>query len=214
MSVKISVAAAAPFTFPTGIVNDSYPSTDPEEPPNADIQSIYANSDINFNIIFTYEETVEEGEETTVITAPVIEVELEGDLPFDGGVLTVVSDDTINISGRSTGIFTDEIFRFLFNDKSEQNLLPDNEEPWLSVIKWDKPSQTEKLLNYKFKVVYDDGGDALNPIPAGEAEVSLTQFAYWDFNPSLNVFGQLVDESGERLKTVKEDNPITRYPNP
>jgi hypothetical protein len=214
MSVKISVAAVAPFTFPTNIVNDAYPPTDPEAGPGADIESIFANSDIDFDITFTYEETVEEGEESTTITAPVLSVELVGDLPVDGGEFTVVSADTIKISGRSTGIFTDEIFRFLFNDKSEKNLLPDNDEPWLTIIKWDKPAQTEKLLNYTFKVTYDDGGDVQNPIPAGDTEVALTQFAYWNFVPSLEVFGSLVEEGGERLKTVKEDNPITRYPNP
>jgi hypothetical protein len=214
MSVKISVSAAAPFTFPTNIVNDAYPPTDPEAGPGADIESIFANSDINFDINFTFEETVGEGEESVVVTAPVIDVELIGTLPFAGASLEEVSEDTIKITGRSTGVFTDEIFRFLFNDKSEKNLLPDNDEPWLTIVKWDKPSQSEKLLNYTFKVTYDEGGDIENPIPAGDVEITLTQYAYWNFNPSLDVFGQLVSEGGERLKTVKEDNAITRYPNP
>lgn len=212
MAIKASIVAIVPFAFPIGIVNDSFPappSVSPDLPgqTGADIPSIYANSDINFNITFIYEETVGQGEESIVVTAPVIKVELMGDLPIAGGAFTVVSDDTINISGRSTGIFNDEIFRFLFNDKSEQNLMPDNKEPWLSIIKWNKPSQTEKLVSYNFKVVYNEGGDALNLIPAGETEISLTQFAYWNFNPSLNVFGQLVNESSERLRTVKENTP-------
>jgi hypothetical protein len=201
MSVKISVAEVAPFTFPTNIVNDAYPPTDPEAGPGADIESIYANSNIDFDITFTYEESSGEDETAITVTAPVLSVELVGDLPFDGGEFTVVSADTIKISGRSTGIFTDEIFRFLFKDKSTQDLLPDNDEPWLTIIKWDKPSQTEKLLNYTFKVTYDDGGDIQNPIPAGDAEVVLTQYVYWDFDPSLDVFKQLVSEGGVRLKT-------------
>jgi hypothetical protein len=203
MAITISAVAIAPFTFPVGIVNDNYPPADLESGPGADIESIYANSNINFDITFTYEETVGEGEESTVITAPVVNVELIDNLPFDGSMFTVVSNDTINISGRSTGIFTDEVFRFLFNDKSEQNLLPDNTEPWVSIIKWSKPSQIEKLLSYKFNVEYGDGGDALNPISAGETEVTLTQFAYWDFEPSLAVFVQLVKEASERLKIVR-----------
>lgn len=210
MAITVSVVAIAPFIFPTGIVNDSFPPspTPPDEEPGqpgANIESIYANSAINFNIVFNYKETVGEGDESIVVTAPVVKVELIGNLPFEGGVITVVSNDTVNISGRSTGIFTDEVFRFLFNDKSEKNLLPDNTEPWLSIIKWDKPSQIEKLLSYKFNIEYDEGGDALNPISAGEEEVTLTQFAYWDFVPSLAVFVQLVEESSKRLKTVKED---------
>lgn len=214
MSVKISVAAVAPFTFPTNIVNDSYPPTNLEDPPNADIQSIYANSDINFNITFSFEKTIIDGEDTITITAPITKVELVDNLPFTGGLFSSPSKDTVTISGRSTGIFTDEIFRFLFNDQSEKNLLPDNNEPWLSIIGWNKPSQTEKLLSYKFKVFNAAGGSIINPIPAGNTEITLTQFSYWDFNPSLNIFGQLINESSERLATVKEDNPITRYPNP
>lgn len=196
MAIKISVTANTPFEFPSDIINDSFPPPDEESEAGADIPSIYANTDINFDITFSYEVIVE-SEPPQIITAPIIEIELLEELPLDGAVFTVVSSDTINISGRSTGLFIDEIFRFLFADKSEKDLLPDNTEDWLSIIKWQKPSKIEELISYKLRVHY---GANLPIIPAGIADIDLTQFAYWNFEPSLAVFKDLVDESAERLK--------------
>lgn len=204
MSVSISVSANAPFQFPSNIINDSFPPEDEESGPGADIPSVYANLDIDFNIVFSYTETSGEGEEAVSVSAPILEVKPMGDSPFKGADIEIVDNETVRIVGRSTGFFTDEIFRFLFDDKTELNLTPDNTENWLAIVKWAAPGKIEELATYSFRVSYGSASGAGVIIQPGSIVVSFTQFVYWDFNPSLNIFGQLVAESAERLKQPRD----------
>jgi hypothetical protein len=208
MTISTSSSANAPFEFPSNIVNDSFPPADEESPPGADIPSIYANADIDFNIVFSYSESSSAGEgeeaETVSVSAPILEVKLVGELPFEGAEIEIVDNETVKIKGRSTGLFTDEIFRFLFDDKSELNLTPDNTENWIAIVKWAAPAGIEETATYTFEVTYDDASEGEITIVGDTVTVEIKQFVYWDFNPSLNAFGQLVTESGLRLKQPSE----------
>lgn len=201
MSVSISISANAPFQFPSDIINDSFPSDpdDEESEPGADIPSVYANLDIDFNITFSYTESTGEGEEAVSVSAPILEV-TPISLPFEGVNIEVVDNKTVKIVGRSTGFFTDEIFRFLFDDKTELDLTPDNDKDWIAIIKWAAPENIEELATYTFEITYGAASGSGITISPGSVVASFTQFVYWDFNPSLDVFGQLVEESAERLK--------------
>lgn len=209
MSVSISVSANESFQFPSDIVNDSFPpppSLPDDEPgqPGADIPSIYANVDIDFNIVFSYSESSGEGEESETVSAPILAVKLLGELPFEGADVEIVDNKTVRILGRSTGLFTDETFRFLFADQSELNLTPDNTQDWSAIVKWAAPAGLEETANYSFEVTYDDASGSGISIIGDTAVVELTQFVYWNFVPSLNIFGQLVEESALRLKQPSE----------
>jgi hypothetical protein len=204
MSISISVSANAPFKFPANIINDSFPPVDEESSPGADIPSVYANLDIDFNIKFSYSKTAGEGEESISVAAPIVEIKSVGALPFDGSTVEVVDNETIRIAGRSTGFFIDEIFRFLFADKTELNLKPDNTDNWTAIVKWAAPGKIEELATFTFEVFYGSASGSGITIQPGSEIVNLTQFVYWDFNPSLNIFGSLVAESAERLKQPRE----------
>lgn len=206
MSVSVSASANAPFEFPSNIVNDSFPPADEESPPGADIPSIYANADIDFDIVFSYSESSEggEGEESVSVSAPILEVKLVGELPFEGAEIEIVDNETVKILGRSTGLFTDETFRFLFADKSELNLTPDNTENWIAIVKWAAPASIEETATYTFEITYDDASEGEITIVGDTVTVEIKQFVYWDFNPSLNAFSQLVEESALRLKQPSE----------
>lgn len=204
MSVSISVSANAPFQFPANIINDSFPPEDEESGPGADIPSVYANLDIDFNIVFSYTESSGEGEETVSVSAPILEVKPIGDSPFEGADIEIVDNETIRVVGRTTGFFTDEIFRFLFDDKTELNLTPDNTEDWLAIVKWAAPANIEETATYTFEITYDNASGNGVSIVGDTITASFTQFVYWDFNPSLNIFGQLVAESAERLKQPRD----------
>ncbi len=204
MSVSVAVSANAPFQFPANIINDSFPPADEESSPGADIPSIYANLDIDFNLVFSYTETIGEGEESMTVSAPILEVKVVGDSPFEGADIEIVDTDTVRVVGRSTGFFTDEIFRFLFANKDEINLTPDNTEDWLAIIKWAAPGNVEETATYTFEITYGNAVGNGVSIQGATVTASFTQFVYWDFNPSLNIFGQLVAESAERLKQPSE----------
>jgi len=107
MSISVAVSANAPFQFPANIINDSFPPEDEESSPGADFSSIYANTDIDFNLKFSYSESIGEGEESSSLSAPILDVKLLGEPPFDGATIETVDTDTIRVRGRSTGLFTD-----------------------------------------------------------------------------------------------------------
>jgi hypothetical protein len=200
MAVSVSASANASFQFPSNIANDSFPPPDEESSPGADIPSIYANLDIDFNLVFSYTETSGEGEGLVTVSAPILEIKVVGDSPFEGAGIEIVDTDTVRVTGRSTGLFTDEIFRFLFANEDEIDLTPDNTENWLAIIKWAAPGNIEETATYTFEITY---GNAVG-IQGDTVTASFTQFVYWDFNPSLNIFGQLVAESADRLKQPSE----------
>jgi hypothetical protein len=204
MSVSVSASANAPFQFPSNIVNDSFPPADEESSPGADIPSIYANLDVDFNLVFRYTETSGEGEESVTVSAPILEVKVVGDSPFEGADIEIVDTDTVRVVGRSTGFFTDEIFRFLFANKDEIDLTPDNTEDWLAIVKWAPPGKIEEIATYTFEITYGNVTGNGASIQSGTVKASFTQFVYWNFNPSLNTFGQLVAESANRLKQPSE----------
>jgi hypothetical protein len=64
MSISVVASVNESFEFPTNIINDSFPPADEESSPGADIPSLYANTDIDFNLVFSYTETSSEGEES------------------------------------------------------------------------------------------------------------------------------------------------------
>jgi len=200
MTVSTSASANAPFEFPSNIINDSFPPADETSSPGADIPSIYVNTDIDFNIVFSYSESIGEGEESITVSAPILEVKLIGELPFEGAEIEIVDNETVKIKGRSTGLFTDEVFRFLFANKSELNLIPDNTENWIAIVKWAAPARIEETATYTFEVTYGNASAGEITIAGDTITVEITQFVYWDFNPSLNIFGQLIEESALRLK--------------
>jgi len=204
MSISVIVSANAPFQFPANIINDSFPPADEESSPGADFPSIYANTDIDINLKFSYSESSGEGEESSSLFAPILEVQLLGESPFDGTTVEALNNDTIRVSGRSTGLFTDEIFRFLFANKDELNLKPDNTEDWIAIVKWAAPGNIEETATYTFEITYGNAAGNGVSIQGDTVTASFTQFVYWDFNPSLNIFGQLVAESAERLKQPSE----------
>lgn len=204
MAISISVSANDTFEFPAAIINDSFPPADEESEPGADIPSIYANSSIDFDIEFSYSETTGEGEDSISLSAPILEVKFNGQSPFEGAEVEIIDNKTVRVIGRSTGLFTDEIFRFLFADKTEVDLTPDNTENWIAVIKWAAPGNIEEVASYEFEVTYDDASGPGISIQGSTETVNLQQFVYWDFNPSLNIFGQLVEEAAQRLKQPSE----------
>lgn len=211
MPIFVEAIAVSPFEFPIDIPGDSYIPSDT----SSLIPSVYANTPVDFDIIFGYEEEVEApGGELETITAPIVSVELVSSMPFTGTTVAYPSIDTVNISGNTTGKFNDEVFEFLFYDKSRQILPPDNQEPWLSIIRWSKPADNEDTAVYQVQVSWGSVTTANGTIVAGEGIIAVSQYVYWYYVPSLNMFDQLVDESAERLNNIKTDSEITRYPNP
>ena len=125
-------------------------------------------------------------------TAPILSVTVNGGLGVEGLTATAKGKDTINIKGTPANVFTDEVFRFLFSDKSERNLPSTNTEDWLTIVKWAAPGLKEKHVTYKFTVKYDANPAAAVPIVAGQVDVEIGQFIYWLFDPSLAAFKELV----------------------
>lgn len=148
------------------------------------LPSIYNAQDMEFDIVFSYE--VEED------TAPILEVTLKTAPTAEGITITSKSADTINVKGKPVNIFTDEIFRFLFPDKSEKNLPPTNTEDWDTIVKWQKPSKNVETITYEFTVKYDENPAAATPIEAGETTASIKQNVWWKYEPSLAYFNDLL----------------------
>jgi hypothetical protein len=178
MPVKVTVT---PISGISPIPGDTAPVGDP-----AWLPSIYNAVAVEFDIVFSYEETPPD-------TAPILSVALASISPtVEGLTFTKVGTDTIKVKGTPVNVFTDEIFRFLFADKSERNLSPTNTEDWETIVKWAAPGTKDKEVAYSFTVKYDDNPAATVPIVGATVTTSLSQIVSWKYDPSLAYFQDLV----------------------
>lgn len=182
MPVKVTVT---PISGISPIPGDTAPVGDP-----AWLPSIYNAVAVEFNIVFSYEEDSD--------TAPILSVSLASISPaVEGLTFTKVGTNTIKVKGTPVNVFTDEIFRFLFADKSERNLAPTNTEDWETIVKWAAPGVKDKQVTYNFTVKYDDNPAAAVPIVGATVTASLSQIVSWKFDPSLAYFQDLI-KKGKR----------------
>jgi hypothetical protein len=152
---------------------------------------------MEFTVAFVYEGEAGEpseggGEAPPADTAPILSVEVSVSPEVEGITFTKVGTDTIKVKGTPVNVFTDEIFRFLFPDKSERNLAPTNTENWDTIVKWAPPGLKEKTVAYSFAVKYDDNPAAVVPIVGDTVTATLSQNIAWLFDPSLAYFKDLV----------------------
>jgi hypothetical protein len=177
MPVKVTVNSISGIS---AIPGDTAPVGDP-----AWLPSLYNAVAMEFNIVFSYEEDPD--------TAPILSVNLASISPaVEGVTFTKVGTNTIKVKGTPVNVFPDEIFRFLFPDKSERNLAPTNTESWDTIVKWAAPGTKEKTVAYSFAVKYDDNPAATVPIVGDTVTVTLSQNVAWLFNPSLVYFQDLI----------------------
>jgi hypothetical protein len=177
MPVKVTVTEISGIST---IPGDSAPEGDP-----AWLPSLYNAVAMEFDIKFEYLEDPD--------TAPILSVNLTSISPaVEGITFTKVGTDTIKVKGTPVNVFTDEIFRFLFPDKSERDLAPTNTEDWKTIIKWAPPGLKEKTVLYNFAVKYDDNPAATVPIVGDTVTSTLSQNVAWLFDPSLAYFQDLV----------------------
>jgi phage terminase large subunit-like protein len=177
MPVKVTVTSISGIST---IPGDTAPEGDP-----AWLPSVYNAVAVEFDIKFEYLEDPD--------TAPILSVNLASISPaVEGLTFTKVGTDTIKVKGTPVNVFPDEIFRFLFDDKSERDLAPTNTEDWKTIIKWAPPGLKEKTVAYNFAVKYDDNPAAAVPIVGATVTATLSQNVAWLFNPSLAYFQDLV----------------------
>lgn len=192
MGLKYTITANIPF--PSGIVGDAYTGGDGE------IKSSFPDVDVDFDIQFTYEGEADPeapppapgDPPATVDTADIIDITIPSPIPVENLTITKKGLDTVNFKGKPANIFTDEIFEFLFPDKSKKVLPSTNTENWDVIVRWAKPGTVEKKITYSFKVKYDDNAAAVVPIVGGTVDIDFTQYFYWKFEPSLAAFQDLV----------------------
>ena len=177
MPVKVTVTSISGIST---IPGDTAPEGDP-----AWLPSVYNAVAVEFDIKFEYLEDPD--------TAPILSVNLASISPaVEGLTFTKVGTDTIKVKGTPVNVFPDEIFRFLFDDKSERDLAPTNTEDWKTIIKWAPPGLKEKTVIYNFSVKYDDNPAAAVPIVGDTVTATLSQNVAWLFDPSLAYFKDLV----------------------
>jgi hypothetical protein len=177
MPVKVTVTSISGIST---IPGDTAPEGDP-----AWLPSVYNAVAVEFDIKFEYLEDPD--------TAPILSVNLASISPaVEGLTFTKVGTDTIKVKGTPVNVFPDEIFRFLFDDKSERDLAPTNTEDWKTIIKWAPPGLKEKTVAYNFAVKYDDNPAAAVPIVGATVTATLSQNVAWLFDPSLAYFQDLV----------------------
>jgi phage terminase large subunit-like protein len=177
MPVKVTVTKISGISV---IPGDTAPEGDP-----AWLPSVYNAVAVEFDIKFEYLEDPD--------TASILSVNLASINPaVEGLTFTKVGTDTIKVKGTPVNVFPDEIFRFLFDDKSERDLAPTNTEDWKTIIKWAPPGLKEKTVAYNFAVKYDDNPAAAVPIVGATVTATLSQNVAWLFNPSLAYFQDLV----------------------
>ena len=192
--VKVVGTPIAPFQWPM----DAYPNfsnntgdfyvnealSDPDIVA-VTLPSLYSSGQVDFNITFQGTEPDTTVSEITLITPPSSE---------PGLTLSRVNATTYRVTG-SVSPAVGEYFNFLMRDKTYKALPVDTSEDWVAVVKWNPATQPwESLKTYQFSVRYTYV--SADPLMGGETTESITinQYAYWFWEPSLQSLQQLVQE--------------------
>lgn len=165
MSVSTSV---------TPLVTSSIPGDQSDE---STLPSALSTVYFSFNVSFVPAD-VEEGGITSVSCS----------IPYSGVNFSTVSSSpsnyVVNISGTvsNDNLFTGEYYKFYMPDGTVQTLDRDAASDFKSVVEWNPPVVRTVVRPYYFTVVL---GTPIN--------ITKNQYAYWEFNTSLNAFQAFVD---------------------
>lgn len=166
MSVSITV---------TPLVTSSIPGDQADE---NTLPSALSTVFFSFNINFIPEALEEYGSISSVSCS----------IPYNGVNFSVVNNNPnnyqVNISGtiNNNNLFIGEYFKFYMPDGTVQTLDRDEALDFKSVVEWSPPVTRIAVRPYIFSIV--------RSIPIN---ITLNQYAYWEFNTSLNAFQAFVD---------------------
>lgn len=161
----------------------------PETYPNY-IQSVYMLSAVNFDITFNPPPRDDETGDQVVITSVQLVSGPTGETKWE---YTQKDDFTVNVQGM-TDQLSGERFDFLMRDLSIKSLPPFNEEDWIAVVEWKVPPRPwDRLNTYTFLITYDVES-ILAPLEDEEQTVTVLQYAYWNWEPSLAALEALVEQ--------------------
>jgi hypothetical protein len=167
---------------------DSIPgSANAEETVGFTFPSVYGGQDIDFNAEFSFVES----DEFSSTTYPVVEITPLVDLSDKGVSISTAytNTNTVNISGNIFNVFFGEYYRFLLRDASVKNLPPVNNEDWVTLVGWGRPSSNIAELKYEFEVKY-------NTAPTTTVTVisTISQEVFYNFNSGISTFRTLLSQ--------------------
>lgn len=151
------------------------------------LYSVYQGStfsiDIKFKVVYT-------GilEADPIEYAPIISVTPMSDVSDINLSFTVLSQDTVRISGTAVGVFPGEYFKFLMSDRTIAVLPPINNRDYLALIDYNPPDTTNTSRTYVFHLVWGELIGSLNGASAGESDFSLIQNFYFNYDTSIQSF--------------------------
>lgn len=177
LSFTITEIISLPTNIPGGAL--------PEEEVGLVFPSVYGSQNINFNanVVFV------DGTEESPITYPISELLTIKEFPNNGISISILSTQTIKISGNIVNVFDGEYYRFLLRDGSTADLPPDNNADWVSLIGWGRPNSFRTELEYKFLIKYETA-----PSTTVTTTATITQEVFWSLDSSLNRFSQLLSQ--------------------
>lgn len=91
-------------------------------------------------------------EEETVTVTPASSVESDFPFSFYNITYTNINDSTIRIDGPILNVFQDQFYQFVLPDLTTPVLPFNTEEEFLSLIKYQKPSNNTILFEYEFLI--------------------------------------------------------------
>lgn len=185
----ITIDQLNPVGIPSGIPGDDRAGIleDGGVIPSNILYSVYQGStfsiDIKFSVVYP---GIFETDPTEY--APIISVVPVSDVTDINLSFTVLSEDTIRISGTPVGVFPGEYYTFLMSDRTTAILPPINNRDYLALIDYTPPSITNTSRDYKFHVVWGELIGSLNGVSAGEADFTVTQNFYFNYSISIQSF--------------------------
>ena len=149
---------------------------------------IYDNSDFGVDVTFNVPNNTQTGE-TYNITSINVTLPSSAEGYSDGGGIEAIDfpdmlnytlvDNTVSISGRISGLLK-EYYTFVMRDQTVKNLLINNSEDWIAVVKWEVPPIKEIGISYEFTVVYQD-----SLFEEYVENITIPQWIYWRWQESL-----------------------------
>jgi hypothetical protein len=167
MAVQVTIT---PITIPS-IPGD-------QADPTGFAPSVYASQS------FTYDTTFSVTDDNTLLPVNITSITCTPPLP--GITITTTDSNPLAYKLRNTGVivgvFTDEYYKFVQN-KEVVTLPVNTTESNVSIVEWKQPTVKSNLISYTYVITTD--------IP-GTINTSLSQYVYWNFDPSLNAFSNFV----------------------
>ena len=129
-------------------------------------------------------------EEVLVGTLPVLSANTSYDFSQHGMTANIISSDTVRISGTFSNAFLDQYYKFVLEDGSVVEMIPNVNSTFKALVEYEMPDIT--TIDFEFPFNFTVNEEFASPVTVSDTK-NVGQWVVWKFEPVAALIQELVD---------------------